>query len=321
VLLKSSAFINVTHSETGEAWPEMLEGRFLLEFFCALQSHDPGLFQSLRFLIMNKNSRFGALHPPFSGQDVVLIWLSDEEASIPPEDFSRNFRLILKSYWPLGEGVRNVLPFPLCGASEVVRTQPLPWDQRKTEVFFTGNLNANRVDFFRQFNHLRNLPPWDLPFYWQKRLYWEAILRSPIPLHRDFSDRFPDSLIAFTHAFKAGMTPAAYAQSLATSKIAICPPGFTSAETIRHFEAMRLGCVIVSPPLPHNPFYAGSPIVVLKNWRSLGQCLSKLLREDGKALQERADATFQWWQSRASPAGMANIVLQRLRSSYFTKTF
>jgi hypothetical protein len=140
-------------------------------------------------------------------------------------------------------------------------------------------------------------------------------------LRRDFSDRFPDSLITFTHAFKAGMTPETYAHSLATSKIAICPPGFTSAETIRHFEAMRLGCVIVSPPLPPNHFYAGSPIVVLKNWRLLGQRLSDLLRKDEKALQERADATFQWWRSRASPAAMANTVLRHLDSSYFTRKF
>ena len=317
--MNSSSFSNVIHAEIGNRWPEMLEGAYLVSFFKELEALDPLVFHNFRFLIANKNTRFGPLLPPFLGDDVVLIWLSDEEASIPPADFCRNFRLILKSYWPLGEGVRNILPFPLCGASEVVRTEPLPWAQRKTEVFFTGNLNANRVDFFRQFNRLRNLPPWDLPFYWQKRLYWEAILRSPIPLRRDFSDRFPDSLITFTHAFKAGMTPETYAHSLATSKIAICPPGFTSAETIRHFEAMRLGCVIVSPPLPPNHFYAGSPIVVLKNWRLLGQRLSDLLRKDGKALKERADATFQWWRSRASPAAMANTVLRHLDSSYFTR--
>jgi len=124
--MSSSSFSNVIHAEIGNRWPEMLEGAYLVSFFKELEALDPLVFHNFRFLIANKNTRFGPLLPPFSGHDVVLIWLSDEEASIPPADFCRNFRLILKSYWPLGEGVRNILPFPLCGASEVVRTEPLP---------------------------------------------------------------------------------------------------------------------------------------------------------------------------------------------------
>jgi hypothetical protein len=312
--MQSHIFKNVTHAEIGDRWPEMLEGAYLWSFFKELEALGPEVFHSLRFLIVNKNTRFGPLRPPLTGSNVVLIWLSDEESSIPPKHFSKCFRLILKSYWPWQEGVRNILPFPLCGASEVVEASPIPWTQRRLEIFFTGNLNANRVDFFRQFSRLRNLPPWDLQYYWQRRIYWELLRRYPFPMRRDFSDAFPNSRITFTHAFKAGMPAAPYAQTLASSKIALCPPGFTSAETIRHFEAMRLGCVIVSAPLPSNPFYAESPIVVLKNWRLLGRCLSGLLRENGKGLQGRAEATLQWWQSRASPKAMAKLVSRRLET-------
>ena len=242
----------------------------------------------------------------------MLIWLSDEEGSLPCGDLCRKFRLVLKSYWPLPEGWRNVLPFPLCGTREVLAKKPLPWAQRDTAVFFTGNLNANRVDFYRQFNLLRSFPPMDLPFYWQRRIYWELLRR--LPLRRDFSGAFPHSRIIFTQGFRTGMSPTTYAENLAKCKITICPPGFTSAETIRHFEAMRLGCVIVSAPLPPNPFYAESPIVLLKNWRSLHRCLSALLFEDGKDLQKRAEATYQWWETKASPKAMAKLVSRRLES-------
>jgi len=311
--MNTSRFSNVIHAEIGDRWPEMLEGAYLESFFSKLETLDPSGFRNIRFLIANKNTRFGPLQPPFFGQDVVLIWLSDEDASIPPADFCRNFKLILKSYWPLREGIRNVLPFPLCGENEVVRTQPLPWSGRNKNVFFSGNLNANRVDFFRQFNALRNLPPWDLPFYWSRRIYWEVLLRWPAPFRRDFSSFYPNSVIRFTQAFKSGMAPQDYARSLAECKIAICPPGFSSAETIRHFEAMRLGCVVVSAPLPPSSFYEGSPITIIPNWRSLGRCLFNLLKEDSEVLRKRGEATLQWWDSRASPPAIANIVFRHLR--------
>lgn len=307
-------FQKVTHAEMGDRWGELLEGAYLESFFRELQALDPEIFRAFRFLIINQNTRFGPLRLPFAGQDVVLIWLSDEPASIPDEAFSSRFKLVLKSYWPLQEGLRNILPFPLCGASEVLKTEPVPWAKRRTRIFFTGNLNANRVDFFRQFNRLRNLPPRDLPFYWQRRLYWEVLRRWPFPYRRDFSDFYPNSHIIFTNAFGAGMPPAKYARSLAESSIAVCPPGFTSAETIRHFEAMRLGCVIVSGPLPPNSFYAGSPIMVLDRWRSLNGCLSALLATDARVLEKRAEETFQWWQSRASPCALANLVFRHLKS-------
>jgi len=307
-------FQNVIHAEVGDRWGEILEGRYLESFFKELQALDPEMFRTFRFLIVNQNTRFGPPRLPFSGQDVILIWLSDEQALVPNEGFSSRFKLILKSYWPLREGLRNILPFPLCGASEVLRTEPVDWAIRRNKIFFSGNLNANRVDFFRQFNRLRNLPPRDLPFYWQRRLYWEVLLRWPFPYRRDFSELYPNSHIVFTNRFRAGVPPKDYAQSLAQSCIAICPPGFTSAETIRHFEAMRLGCVIISSPLPPNPFYAGSPIIVLDRWRSLDGCLSALLATAERVLEKKSKETFQWWQSRASPCALANCVFRHLIS-------
>lgn len=311
-MMQAGALPNVIHAELGHQWPKMLEGTYLTDFFAELRAFDPLGFQKFRFLIINKNTRHGPVVPPFSGKDVVLIWLSDEQSSIPDEDFSSRFKLVLKSYWPLESGVRNIMPFPLCGASEVLKTKPIEWSCRGTQVFFTGNLNANRVDFFRQFNILRNLPPWDLSFYWQRRAYWEMVARWPFSFRRDFSGIFSNSLIRFTQAFGSGMAPHIYAWNLANSKIAICPPGFTSAETIRHFEAMRLGCVVVSCQLPQNPFYAKSPIVILKEWRSLKECLSKLLLGDSEALKKRGEATLRWWDSKVSPSALATVVFRFL---------
>lgn len=313
-MMQEGTLPNVIHAELGHQWPKMLEGTYLTEFFTELKAFDPLGFQKFRFLIVNKNTRHGPVVPPFSGKDVVLIWLSDEKSSIPDEDFSSRFKLVLKSYWPLESGVRNIMPFPLCGASEVLKTKPIEWACRGTQVFFTGNLNANRVDFFRQFNILRNLPPWDLAFYWQRRAYWEMVTRWPFSFRRDFSATFPNSLIRFTQTFGSGMAPHIYAQNLANSKIAICPPGFTSAETIRHFEAMRLGCIIISTPLPPSSFYKGSPIIELKSWGRLHRCIFQLIDEQFSLLQARAEETSAWWISRASPHALAKKVFYRLNT-------
>jgi hypothetical protein len=304
------AFINVLHEEHGIEWGEILEARYLQEYFEELEKIMADQFRKFRFLIMNRNSRWSHIEPAIFGQDVILIWLGDEEGTIP-YNLAPRFKMIFKSYCPNRESIGNIHPFPLCGGSDVLKVVPKPFADREISVFFSGNLNANRIDFYRQFTRWKSVLPFNTPTYPLRRII-HAIQKGLFPeIRRDFSGFYPGSLIQFTQGFQQGFAPDEFAKKLANSRIAICPPGFTSNESIRHFEAMRHGCVIISANLPPNSFYAGSPIIQLSNWNDLHETVKKLLvnKDD---LEKLSGKTSEWWENRCSPNALAKEVIKLL---------
>jgi hypothetical protein len=297
------AFKNVLHDELGIEWGKLLEATYLARFFDSLREHMGESFEQFRFVIINKNSRWSRIDPPIRGKDVVLLWLGDEEGTIPHE-LSGDFRLILKSYWPISESVGNMHPFPLCGSSAVLQKDPVTFEERKTNAFFSGNLNANRVDFYRQFIPWGRFPLGNLPLLARKLIARGLGTRPGRLLPRDFSASFPDSAIRFTAGFQQGYAADEFASRLADSKIAICPPGFTSPETIRHFEAMSHGCVVLSAKLPTNVLYRSSPVIEIEKWSSLHSVLADMLNHPS-CLAEISQSTYEWWNSVLSPKAMA----------------
>jgi hypothetical protein len=305
-------FPNVIHEVHGHDWSCILEAHYLREFLANIRGVDPVMFHSHRFLIMNRNSRWEKILPPFHGKDVVLIWLGDEDATIPL-DLAPKFRLILKSYWPLRESVGNIHPFPLCGRSDVLKVVPKAFADREISVFFSGNLNANRIDLYRQFTPWRSVLPFNTPTYPLRRMI-HAMQKGLFPaMRRDFSGYYPGSVIQFTQGFQQGYPPDEFAGKLANSCIAICPPGFTSNESIRHFEAMRQGCVIVSAVLPPNRFYERSPIIQLSNWNELHAMVKKLI-DNPLGIEELSRKTSMWWESQCSPKALAKKITNLLAS-------
>jgi len=306
-------FDNVRHEEYGRDWRCLLEALYIQSFFETLEKLLGERFTSFQFLIINRNSRWSRIDPPIRGKDVVLLWLGDEEGTIPHE-LSGNFRLILKSYWPISESVGNMHPFPLCGSSVVLERDPIPFEERKTGVFFSGNLNANRVDFYRQFIPWGRFPPGNVPLVARKLIARGLGTRPGRLFPRDFSASFPDSVIRFTGGFAQGYPPGEFAARLADAKIAICPPGFTSPETIRHFEAMSQGCVVISSSLPPNPFYRGGPVIQIKNWQLLRPLILNLI-EDAESLGETSRLTRSWWKTHCSPEALAQKITPILKET------
>ena len=307
------AFKNVLHEELGTEWGKLLEASYLVRFFECLRQHMGESFEQFRLLIINKNSRWSRIDPPIRGKDVVLLWLGDEEGTIPHE-LSRDFRLILKSYWPISESVGNMHPFPLCGSSAVLERDPIPFEKRRTNVFFSGNLNANRVDFYRQFIPWGRIPAGNLPLLMRKLIARGLGTRPGRLMPRDFSASFPDSVISFTGGFAQGYPPGEFAARLADARIALCPPGFTSHETIRHFEAMSHGCVILSAKLPKNFMYQASPVTEIENWGTLYSVLTDMINRPSR-LAEISQSTYEWWDRVLSPKAIAIRTTRLLTSN------
>jgi len=240
-----------------------------------------------------------------SDRKKALVFFSDETGA-DPSNYADNYFAVFKAYIGTGAAAANVFPLQLGYVKEVPALRAKPINERPINVFFRGNLNFNRIGFYRSLSPLKYL----LPRPRKKYGFYKSFL---MKLQTDFSNYFPDSIISFNQGFKQGYSPEKYGQVLADSRIVLCPKGYTSAECFRHFEAMRAGCVIVSEKLPETDFYRGSPIIQIGDW-SEGLKVTKALLSDGARMASIQKETLAWWDSKCSEKATAVYIMEKLRS-------
>jgi hypothetical protein len=180
------------------------------------------------------------------------------------------------------------IPF---GTFALVDIDPPPIEQRPVDVFFAGGSASG----------------WTLRAKFIARKQMAAAVeaaRVALPQCRMES-------MGGTLASGKWLGPEAYTRTLADAKIALAPRGNCDAETFRVFEAAKLGCAIVSEPLPSRWYYRGCPAVSIPGWSALPGVLSSLLNDPAK-LAQLALRTRQWWDSTVSEAAIARFIAQNL---------
>ena len=174
----------------------------------------------------------------------------------------------------------------------------LPFAERPRNVFFAGNLHKGRAGLYRA---LTGLPP--LPF--------SVLHRLRRIMGEQFDKEFPASTIRFSTGFHNGIPPEEYTRYLADSKVVICPAGIENPETMRHFEAASLGCVVVSGPLPNVAVYHNAPFVIITSWRELKPTINHLLSEPARLADLHAQ-TLAWWHTTSSAEATTHRILRQL---------
>jgi len=301
---------NVVNSR-GESLSACGEEIFLIRIFNALQALMGPDFTRFTFVVHWRAhgelpGREITLGP--GGDDKVLILLADECEVFPLERF-RAYRAIFRAYGAPPGGSSRIHPFPVGYLNAVGSVVPVPFEQRTCPVFFSGCLNSNRVDLYKQFARIPWLPKRNLPTRTLRELARRAVSR--FHPEKNFDEAYPGACIRFTAGFGQGLEPDAYATTLANSKIALCPPGFVSNETIRHWEAMRLGCIVISGCLPDSRYYHNSPIIQLNDWSDLLPLLDHLL-ENPSEMQAIHQASSKWWEKNCSESAVAEFMARIL---------
>lgn len=288
------------------------ETLFLQRIFAALEARMRDDFRKLTFVVHRRV--FGEFAgKPISldpgGPDRVLIVIADEREVFPCEEFL-SYRVVFRAYGAPEGGASRIHAFPVGYLNAAGLAEPVDFARRGITAFFSGYLNRNRLDLYKQFR-----PVWWLP---KRNLSRNKCVREiarrgveKLTKERSFPSAVPGGHIAFTEWFGKGLAPDEYARTLANTKIALCPPGFESHETIRHWEAMRLGCVVISAPLPPNRFYKDSPILQLEDWSELKPLLEDLLANPDKLLA-RHGATVDWWNRVCSEKAVADYMAEVL---------
>lgn len=185
----------------------------------------------------------------------------------------------------------QMYPLPL-GYFALQDIEPLPLEQRPVDVFFAGALSASG----------RSLRP---------SVHARKQMSAALSACRE---AFPQYRIESNMDLGGGTTslsPDRYTRALASAKIALAPRG-NFDETFRLFEAARLGCVIVSEPLPPRWYYEGCPVQTLRGWSELPSMLPGLL-SDQTRLGERSRQTRQWWDQTLAERAIAEFIRARIQ--------
>lgn len=243
-----------------------------------------------------------ALQVQQNSRKKVVICIGDESARTD-YSFLDQVDVIFRMYLPENQRGK-VHHIPVGPSKHFVPGKIIPIQERTHNVFFSGNLHRGRAELYQV---LAGVPP--LPFvvlHRLRRLFGE-----------NFDKAFPNGIIRFSTGFHNGIPPEEYAGFLGNSKLVLCPAGIESPESMRHFEAASLGCIVITTPLPDVAVYRTAPFVVLPSWRELRPTVQQLLRDPARqaALHQQ---TLEWWRSTASPEAVAGQMVKRLNDFALT---
>ena len=137
------------------------------------------------------------------------------------------------------------------------------------DIFFCGNLNSNRLSLYHAlssnakiFSKISN------------NFLYSFLIR--LGLKKKFTSRNMsigangNNYIKFTNGFNGeggGLNYNEYFRLLNNSKVILCPRGYISPETFRHYEAIKSGSVVISEKLPKTYFYKNAPYIEINNWK------------------------------------------------------
>jgi hypothetical protein len=210
---------------------------------------------------------------------------------------ARNAVLRAKRWWERESPRRIVTPMyeiP-AGYHSLCPIDPMPIERRPLDVFFAGtSATSGGRGFWRASAMTRKMMTAALAEAQAKlahgRVEW--VLQTP------GSER---------------LSPEAYTEKLANAKIALAPRG-NGEDGNRLIEGAKLGCVVVSEPLPARWYFQDCPAVILRKWSKLPEVLSSLLNDPAR-MKELSRSGRQWWDSTVSEAAVANYIAQQLTSS------
>lgn len=248
---------------------------------------------------LNNDQRPIKLEP--SSKKQIVFFVCDESDVLPSDDELDKTFLAFRHYLPY-KSYKDKLYYLPVGYSRKFSDLPIiPINERPINVFFSGNLHLGRAKLYRYFSKFSFLP-------------FAALHRLQKYLKGNFGHRFPASHIQFNSGFHSGLSPEEYNKQIYKSKILLCPPGLNQLETMRHFEALKAGSIIISEKMPDVHTYTNSPMIFVDNWKEIETIIPDLLANPAK-MENLHQATKDWWQQVSSEKGTAayiyNLILEK----------
>lgn len=222
------------------------------------------------------------------------------------------------------EKYSHLYSYPLGIPYKIEELPIVPIGERKYNVFYSGNLNKNRVSFYEalargrwSIKRMIVIPILKLAgrYEYDKRLR-NLSLRLKSLVFRigatDFDDVFDSSYIKFTRSFEAGLNPHEYAEILADSKIILSPRGFFNTECFRFYEALRQGCIVITEKLPVTDYYHSENYIEVDSWNNIDHLIPTLLGDSDK-MEQLSLKGREYYQNVLSPMGVAKYISSKIK--------
>lgn len=247
----------------------------------------------------------------------VLFWIGDEEGYLPSNETFERFKFIFKVHLKDKDAVRienginiyreGLYHFPLLTIDDVPELPVIPFNKRKYNLYFSGNLNKNRLSLYRSLNNklgicanlidfmlFHNIRGGDRLF----KLFYDG-------KSFDFSDKYYNSYLKFYSGFNNGSDYKTYAEYLQNSIVVLSPKGFYSTECFRLYEAMRQGCIVITEKLPKTYCYQDAPCILINSWKEL----SKVIKDIDELLETFNPYSIRdFYDRKLSVKGIADYI-------------
>ena len=292
-------------SEVAEIHPN----EYLAKVFTTLSEKMPN-FQEYTFII---NSSLSSEKPQttdlsWMGDKRVLIWLSNEHKYAPMDLLKNNYHHIFANYYWDTENVTSIPLGYYANSKDAVQDElydiVIPMKERMLNMSFIGCLNKNRLQLS---SLISKLPRWLLV------LLSACNNDLKLTLVNGFSHWFrPKEYYKFTGEFASGLNRAMYLNILRSSKITLCPRGWSNVESFRIYESMRAGCVTITEKLPDRSYYKDIPAIQVDNWKEGLDLARSLLNDRGGLLTRLGEASRLFYEAKLSPEATAKIIMDKL---------
>lgn len=293
----------------------ILEYETILELVDIIQ-YKYAMFDEVYWVIANTGTKY-----PISYKDIlninigdykkkVLIWIGEESGQLPPKQIVSIYDVIFKSYMKSDLNMSKVYALPLI-TPKIPLVDFVPFEKRKYNVFYSGNLNKNRVSLYLSLNP--NL------FWGEKFASRFYKIKGGTKLFNllyngkeyDFSYLFENSILKFNNGFYTGFSRDEYINITANSKIILSPKGFASPECFRLYEAMKYGCVVITEVLPIVSFYENIPVLQVSNWNDV-HALIKSILSNKAYLNEISNQAVDFYNKKMSINAIVDYIIDRL---------
>lgn len=296
-------YIKNVLDELSQVLPNFEKYKFY--FFCATAGIEP---QSLQDTYKNK----------------ILIQWEDQLGTEPSNKVMNSFLCVFKTHLRRkSKQYNNLFSYPLGIPYKIKELPIIPINERAYNVFYSGNLNKNRLNLY--YNLVKIQPKLQtilsVPILYFSSLFeYNKYLRNYVLKLKslvfkmeanDFSSLYTSSIIKFTKSFEAGFSPDHYAEVLSQSKIVLSPKGFYNTECFRFYEALRQGCIVITEELPITDYYKKDFFIEVKSWKNINTIINSLLNDKQK-MNYLSNSSRKYYMESLSPKGVALYIKDKI---------
>ena len=240
-----------------------------------------------------------------SSRKKKILFIISCENGYDSRKISKYYDVIFQSYLEKNDIKNNIFPIPVGIPNFKVLNNKKKKNllEKKFRFFFLENLNKQKVVLFSEIFSLNILLKNIIKLMIKCKL--NKILGFVI---KKISLNYYDSnkKIFFTNQFNSGLGKIKYLEYLSKSKFALCPKGFLSTETFRHYEAAAFGAIAISQKLPNNWIYKKFPYIQVRKWNKLDLLIKKHKRLNSKR-------SFNWYMNTIDPRGASKNLLNFIK--------